>query len=73
VAKYYYATRELLAYWDAKIESALEAFARCEATGIWPDYGDEPEDVTLPGYAENAIENALGVLDVEDDDLVVAS
>lgn len=37
----------------AKNRVAIETFAKCTATGIWPGYGDEPNYLALPGYAEN--------------------
>lgn len=37
----------------AKNRVAIEKFAECTATGIWPGYGDEPNYLALPGWAEN--------------------
>lgn len=37
----------------AKNRRAIETFAECTATGNWPGYGDEPNYLALPGYAEN--------------------
>lgn len=37
----------------AKNRAAIEKFAECTATGIWPGYGDEPNYLALPGWAEN--------------------
>ncbi|MFE3583738.1 PD-(D/E)XK nuclease-like domain-containing protein [Streptomyces vinaceus] len=37
----------------AKNRVAIETFAECTATGIWPGYGDEPNYLALPGWAEN--------------------
>ncbi|MGY4902523.1 PD-(D/E)XK nuclease-like domain-containing protein [Streptomyces sp. 900116325] len=37
----------------AKNRTAINTFAECTATGIWPGYGDEPNYLALPGYAEN--------------------
>lgn len=37
----------------AKNRSAIETFAECTATGHWPGYGDEPNYLALPGWAEN--------------------
>ncbi|MFE7237250.1 PD-(D/E)XK nuclease-like domain-containing protein [Streptomyces sp. NPDC057580] len=37
----------------AKNRAAINTFAECTATGIWPGYGDEPNYLALPGYAEN--------------------
>lgn len=60
--KYWFATHMLLEYWQAKIDRALVQFAECEATGIWPAYGDDPEDVELPIHAETAIESYGAIL-----------
>ena len=38
-------------YWDARIDAALVRVAECEATGIWPAYGDDPADLELPAWA----------------------
>ncbi|MGW0904943.1 PD-(D/E)XK nuclease-like domain-containing protein [Streptomyces sp. NPDC002853] len=38
----------------AKNRAAIETFAECMSTGIWPGYADdEPNYLALPGYAEN--------------------
>ncbi|WP_329616411.1 PD-(D/E)XK nuclease-like domain-containing protein [Streptomyces brevispora] len=37
----------------AKNRAAINTFAECMATGNWPGYGDEPNYLALPGYAEN--------------------
>lgn len=37
----------------AKNRVAIEKFAECTASGIWPGYGDEPNYLALPGWAEN--------------------
>lgn len=37
----------------AKNRRAIETFAECMSTGHWPGYGDEPNYLALPGYAEN--------------------
>ncbi|WP_406078658.1 PD-(D/E)XK nuclease-like domain-containing protein [[Kitasatospora] papulosa] len=37
----------------AKNRAAIEKFAECMSTGNWPGYGDEPNYLALPGYAEN--------------------
>ncbi|WP_030917463.1 PD-(D/E)XK nuclease-like domain-containing protein [Streptomyces sp. NRRL B-24720] len=37
----------------AKNRVAIEKFAECMSTGNWPGYGDEPNYLALPGYAEN--------------------
>ncbi|MCQ8831838.1 PD-(D/E)XK nuclease-like domain-containing protein [Streptomyces malaysiensis] len=36
-----------------KNRAAIETFADCMATGNWPGYGDEPNYLSLPGWAEN--------------------
>ncbi|MFI8499407.1 PD-(D/E)XK nuclease-like domain-containing protein [Streptomyces sp. NPDC085524] len=36
----------------AKNRAAIETFAECTTTGIWPGYGDEPNYLSLPGWAE---------------------
>jgi hypothetical protein len=36
----------------AKNRAAIETFAECTATGVWPGYGDEPNYLALPHYAE---------------------
>lgn len=36
----------------AKNRRAIETFAECTATGIWPGYGDDPNYLSLPGWAE---------------------
>ena len=35
----------------AKNRRAIEIWAECNATGIWPGYGDEPNYVSLPAYS----------------------
>lgn len=37
----------------AKNRAAIERFAECTESGIWHGYGDEPNYLALPGYAEN--------------------
>lgn len=37
----------------AKNRAAIETFAECTASGNWPGYGDEPNYLALPGWAEN--------------------
>ncbi|WP_282790842.1 PD-(D/E)XK nuclease-like domain-containing protein [Streptomyces sp. CC224B] len=38
----------------AKNRAAIDTFAECTSTGIWPGYADnEPNYIELPGYAEN--------------------
>ncbi|MFJ1647931.1 PD-(D/E)XK nuclease-like domain-containing protein [Streptomyces sp. NPDC088258] len=37
----------------AKNRAAIETFAQCMSTGHWPGYGDEPNYLALPSYAEN--------------------
>lgn len=37
----------------AKNRAAIETFAQCMSTGHWHGYGDEPNYLALPGYAEN--------------------
>lgn len=37
----------------AKNRRAIETFADCTASGVWPGYGDEPNYLSLPGWAEN--------------------
>ncbi|MDQ0792051.1 PD-(D/E)XK nuclease-like domain-containing protein [Streptomyces sp. B1I3] len=37
----------------AKNRAAINTFAECMSTGNWPGYGDEPNYLALPGYAEN--------------------
>ncbi|ELP70035.1 hypothetical protein STRTUCAR8_08630 [Streptomyces turgidiscabies Car8] len=38
----------------AKNRAAIETFAECTASGIWPGYSDdEPNYLALPGWAEN--------------------
>jgi hypothetical protein len=34
---------------------ALEVFAECTATGLWPGYGDDIKPVSLPVWAENKL------------------
>ena len=36
----------------AKNRAAIETFADCMSTGRWPGYGDEPNYLALPGWAE---------------------
>lgn len=37
----------------AKNRAAINTFAECMSTGNWPGYGDEPNYLALPGWAEN--------------------
>lgn len=37
----------------AKNRHAIETYAECTATGIWRGYGDEPNYLSLPPWAEN--------------------
>lgn len=37
----------------AKNRRAIETFAQCTASGVWPGYGDEPNYLQLPGWVEN--------------------
>ena len=34
-----------------EVMANLEGWARCEASGIWPGYSEEPEPLDLPGWA----------------------
>jgi hypothetical protein len=36
----------------ARNRAAIERFAECSATGLWPGYGDEPNYLTQPVWAE---------------------
>ncbi|MFI6813739.1 PD-(D/E)XK nuclease-like domain-containing protein [Nonomuraea sp. NPDC050328] len=38
---------------------ALDLYADCVATGIWPGYGDEIHDITLPRWATTVYEETL--------------
>lgn len=50
----------LLEYADKLIDDALERFAECKKSGIWPGYVSEIEmqELTVPGYAQRIIENS---------------
>lgn len=38
---------------------ALEVFAECSASGVWPGYGDDIKYASLPVWAENKIQELL--------------
>lgn len=50
----------LLEYADKLIDDALERFAECKKSGIWPGYVPEIEmqELSVPGYAQRIIENS---------------
>ena len=50
----------LLEYADKLIDDALERFAECKKSGIWPGYVSEIEmqELAVPGYAQRIIENS---------------
>jgi hypothetical protein len=38
---------------------AIDLFAECRATGVWPGYGDDIKHVSLPPWAEKQVEELL--------------
>jgi hypothetical protein len=36
---------------------AIEIYARCSESGVWPGYSDDVESVPLPAWVERAYEN----------------
>lgn len=47
----YELSRTALMQGERDIREALEEYARCEASGIWPGYADEPVMLDLPSWA----------------------
>lgn len=56
---YYSVPQYLLDYADGLIDCALERYAECLASGIWPGYVSEIEmqELSVPGFAQRIIEN----------------
>lgn len=40
----------------SQMRRALETYARCQSTGVWPGYSDQVELIQLPVYAERKLE-----------------
>lgn len=46
-------------FWGGVLNrAAIEIFAQCQRTGVWPGYSDEIVLAALPGYAERQYEDA---------------
>ena len=60
LAAFYSTPTYLLEYADKLIDDALERFAECKKSGIWPGYVSEIEmqELAVPGYAQRIIENS---------------
>lgn len=43
-------------YGNHQLMRLLDLYERCEATGQWPGYSEKPEPISLPKWAEMAIE-----------------
>ena len=56
---YYSTPQYLLDYADGLIDTLLERYAECMASGKWPGYVAEIEmqELSIPGYAQRIIEN----------------
>lgn len=56
---YYTVPQYLLDYADSLIDTLLERYSECLASGIWPGYVSEIEmqELTVPGFAQRIIEN----------------
>ena len=47
----YVVTGSALLLGEARNRRALEIYAECTASGVWPAYGDDPIHLSLPGWA----------------------
>ena len=65
LCKPYTVPTEALEYAGAMIDNTLERMAECEASGIWPGYGDEIDTATLPGYARFEMDGDNAVVNME--------
>ena len=61
---YYTLPDAALEYADALIDDALERYAECLASGVWPGYGAGTRELVLPGYAQRIIEQGDGEMEV---------
>lgn len=62
---YYRMPQAALEYADGLIDDALERYAECLASGIWPGYESGARELVLPGYAQRIIEQNEGEIEVE--------
>jgi len=55
---YYSVPQYLLDYADGLIDCALERYAECMRSGVWPGYVSaiEMQELNVPGYAQRIIE-----------------
>ena len=55
---YYSVPQDLLDYADGLIDCALERYAECMRSGVWPGYVSaiEMQELNVPGYAQRIIE-----------------
>ena len=54
VAVYAVEETALKAGWR-QVEELVRTYARCEAAGVWPCYGDDAQPLTLPAWAWNRL------------------
>ena len=57
-ARYYSASRDLIAHYDARLSAILPKVAQCQQTGIWPGYPETVEPLSLPVWAQRAMQGA---------------
>ena len=54
--KLYFATEAMLDYGREEYKRLLAVYVECDKSGVWPAYGDDPEDADLPEWAWKIIE-----------------
>ena len=54
-AAYYRAGPDLIAYGDSEVDRLLALYAECESTGRWPGYHTTIEPLTVPAWAQKAL------------------